>query len=66
LAQQSGVPEYLRVATVCAHASFISGLADLVEGAMANPDAMQGYCRDGLCQETCSQCPRRVMALQVS
>jgi ferrochelatase len=41
LAEQAGVPRYVRVPTVAAHEAFIAGLADLVERALKTPAAIQ-------------------------
>ena len=40
VADQAGVPAYVRVPTVSAHEAFIAGLCDLVQSALARPDAI--------------------------
>jgi ferrochelatase len=41
VAEEAGVPGYVRVSTVSAHQAFIGGLADLVEQALAQPVPLQ-------------------------
>jgi len=49
LAQESGVPDYLRVPTVGAHKAFISGLANLATGVLNAPASLPP------CGKLCSQ-----------
>jgi len=50
LARESGVPDYLRVATVSVRGEFINGLADLVRKSLA------GDAGPRICQPSCSAC----------
>ena len=60
LAEEHGVPNYLRVSTVGSDTDFISGLGDLVRGALARPTEIASMSGRRLCPETWSRCPCRV------
>lgn len=60
LAREVGVPAYIRVATVGQHPSFITGLAGLVERAIAAGDKPITYVNKHICDKTCKVCPHQV------
>lgn len=55
LAQENGVPDYLRVPTVSVHPLFITALADLVEQAL---DRHRGFAGKRCCPESLKCCAR--------
>ena len=56
LAERSGVPAYLRIPTVSVAASFIDGLARLVETTLTRPEIVQGPGGRRSCPATVCQC----------
>lgn len=62
LADKAGVKAYVRVPTVATHGDFIAGLADLVEGALAQKD---DPCPQGgdarICNAFAHACPARMI-----
>jgi len=57
LAEEEGVPAYLRVPTVQDHPAFVGALADLVEGALAGRRAIGSQDGGRLCPVDCGRCP---------
>jgi ferrochelatase len=56
LAEQAGVPSYVRIPTVSAHAVFIEGLAGLVAAALKRPAAIAPDGGTRLCPADIGQC----------
>ncbi len=56
LAEQAGVPSYVRVPTVSAHAAFVAGLANLVEAALARPATIAPEGGARLCPAEIGKC----------
>ena len=56
VAEQAGVPRYVRVPTVSARQAFIEGLARLVEQALATPAPVQPGGGTRICPEEFGRC----------
>jgi ferrochelatase len=56
VAEQAGVPAYVRVPTVDARETFIAGLADLVKGALERPAAIAPEGGQRICPAAFSRC----------
>jgi ferrochelatase len=59
LARHAGLPFYVRAAAPGAAPTFIDGLADLVERALAAPKALRSGVGPRICPAACGQCPHR-------
>lgn len=57
LAEEKGVPGYVRVSTVDTDAAFISGLADVVTAAVARPPGVASETGERLCPADWRGCP---------
>ncbi len=57
LAERSGVPDYIRVATVAAGTAFIAGLAALVRAALEKPRPLRSQAGGRLCPARWTGCP---------
>jgi len=62
LAEESGVPRYVRVGTVGADPEFVAGLARLARGAAAQPHALFRDSRETTCPGRFARCPQLVPA----
>lgn len=58
LAEESGIPEYIRVPAVGTHQSFISSLSSLVRAACAQETGIFSPSGNRICPQTCGACPR--------
>ena len=57
LAEESGVPGYLRVGTVSDDSSFIEGLGEIVLQAIARGPGLVSETGTRICPVSCGQCP---------
>lgn len=58
LAEEAGVPAYVRVPTVADGAAFVQGLARLVQQALGDTSALVSQDGGRLCPAACGQCPQ--------
>ncbi len=56
LAEQAGVPSYLRVPTVGTGAAFIEGLAEVVTAALASDEDIASASGGRICPAACGRC----------